>query len=473
MLTYFRVNDPYRMLAVFILLVLIRLPFLLTGDHLTLPELNWMLVGENMAEGDRLYLQVWDNIGPLSALVYHLVGMMFPRSQTAYILLATLLTTYQSFIFNDFLLSKKAFHDNTYIPALLYGLLSCFSFDFYTLSPVLLSLTWILLALRNIFYRIESQSRDPRILSTGIFVGLAALCYLPSLIYIVSTLLAYLLFANVSARRFFLLLYGLALPFLVAFTYFYLFDASSGFMQQYVLAFRNLSHEPYVGLGALLMIGAIPLIFLVVSLYRLGQYRRYTNQQSKLQQIMVMKLIAALITLFFVQQLAPYHLLLFVPPIAFFITHFLLIIRRILIAELVITGLAVLLVMNGYALLFNYFSFGEITHIGNLMVQPTNYDAIVKDKRVLVLGNDLSVYRQAQLATPYLNWQLAAQQLANLDYFGNISAIYAAFGDDMPDLIIDEVQLMPQIFDRIPALEKEYRQLPGQPVYQRTERVNR
>lgn len=473
MLTYFRVNDPYRILAVFILLILIRLPFLLTGDHLTLPELNWMLVGENMAEGDRLYLQVWDNIGPLSALVYHLIELVFSRSQTAYVILATLLTTYQSVIFNDFLLSKKAYHENTYIPALLYALLSCFSFDFYTLSPVLLSLTWILLALRNIFHRIESQSRDPRILSTGIFIGLAALCYLPSLIYIISTFLAYLLFANVSLRRFLLLLYGLALPLLVAFTYFYLFDASSGFTQQYLLAFSNISKDPYLTKWALLAVGAIPLIFLLVSLYKLGQYRRYTNQQSKLQQIMIIKLVAALLTLFFVRQLAPYHLLLFVPPIAFFITHFLLIIRRILIAELVTVGLTALLIMNGYALLFNFFSFQDLTQINNLMVQSTDYDELVTGKKVLVLGQDLSVYRNAELATPYLNWQLASQQLANLNDFRNVSAIYAAFSEDMPDLIIDEVQLMPQIFERIPAIGKEYRQLSGQPIYQRVQEASK
>lgn len=473
MLTFFRVNDPYRILLVFGILLLVRLPLLFGSDYLTLPELNWMLVGENLAEGDRLYTQLRDNVGPVTALVYHLIDILFGRSQVAYILVAILLTTYHCLIFNDFLLAKKAYHENTYVPALIYALLSCLSFDFYTLSPVLLSLTWILLALRNVFYRIESQSRDVRILSTGIFVGLAVLCYLPSVVYLVSLLLAYLFFANLSLRRFFLFIYGVALPLLAAFTFFYLFEASAGFTQQYLLSFQNIARDSYVGGWDLLIISVVPLGFLIASLYRLGQYRRYTNQQSKLQRIMGLQLLAALTTLLMVRETAPYHLLFFIPPIAFFVTHFLLIIRRTLIAELVTFGLTVLLVLNGYALLFNWFSLQEVTSSNNLMVQPTSYDHLVEGKKVLMLGQNLNVYRNAQLATPYLNWQLAAQQLTRLNDFENLSSVYDAFRSDMPDLIIDEAQSMEGIFERIPAIKDSYRKLPGQSVYQRVEEAEK
>jgi len=451
------------------MLLLVRLPLFLSDDYLTLPELNWMLVGENLSEGDQLYTQLWENIGPLSALIYHLIDLVFSRSQVAYVVLAALLITYQCLIFNDFLLNKKAFHENTYVPALIYALVTCLSFDFYTLSPVLLSLTWVLLALRNIFYRIESQSRDVRILSTGIFIGLAVLCYLPSIIYLASSLLAYLFFANLSFRRFFMLLYGFALPLLIALTYFFLFEASSSFTQQYLLSFLTIERNPYVGDWRLLIIGIVPLVFLLISVYRLGQYKRYTNQQSKLQGIMSIKIVAALATLLLVRQLAPYHLLYFVPPVAFFITHFLLIIRRVLIAELVTAGLAFFLIFNGYALLFNFFSLQQITHSDRLMIQPTTYDDLVAGKKVLMLGQQVNVYHKAQLATPYLNWSLAAKQLTNLDDFKNVSFVYDAFRNDMPDLIIDESEVMPLVFERIPAIAQAYQKLPNQPIYRRTE----
>ncbi len=465
MLTYFRVNDPYRIIGIFALVILTRLPFLLSGEHLTVPELSWMLVGEKMAEGHRLYVGVWDNIGPLSALVYQIIEFFFNRNQWIYVVIASLLITFQSLIFNNFLLNKKAYNESTYVPALIYILLSCFSFDFYILSPVLLSLTWVLLAMRNVFYRVESQSRDSRVLSTGLYLGIAALFYLPNVLYLASTFVSYLLFASISPRRYLLLFYGFALPFLLAFTYFFFFDALDPFINQYLTSFQLIDSHHFITLGVAGLISIVPLLFLVVSIYRLSQYRRFTNQQSKLQQIMLLKLMAAILTIVLVKERAPYHLLLLVPPIAFFATYFLLMIHRILIAELVTLAFAVLLVLNGYAFLFGFFSMDKAVNTANLLVRPTAYDKVVEGKKTLLLGDDINVYRRAQLATPYLDWQLSSQQLEEIKYFENLSQIYVNFTKDMPDVIIDEADLMPQLSERIPVIKQGYKKVPHQPIY--------
>jgi len=444
------------MLGVFVLLILIRLPFLIADTPLSIAELNWMLVGEKISEGHSLYVGVWDNIGPLAALCYALIELIFNRSQTVYVLLAILLTTYQSLVFNNFLITKKAFNENTYVPAFAYIILSSFSFDFFVLSPVLIALTWILLALRNVFYRVESRSQDNRILSTGIYIGLAALCYLPSIIFLLSTIMAYMLFANVSIRRHLLLLYGTALPLLIASTYFFVVDGLDGFLDQYLLAFETLSRDFYAHPLWLLYLSIIPLIFLILSLYKVGQIRRFTNQQSKLQQIMLIKVVATVATLFFVNELSPYHLLPLVPSIAFFVTHYLLSIRRIIFAELTTVLFAVLVVLNAYAFLYGYFALGRIFNTPELMVQETAYDELVKGKEVLVLGDQLSIYREAKMATPYLDWQLSKQLLAATGYFENLTRIYHSFNENMPVVIIDLESLMPDLQQRIPLLENSY-----------------
>lgn len=461
MLSYFRVNDPYRMLGIFVLLILIRLPFLVSDVLLTVPELNWMLVGEKLSEGSRLYIGVWDNIGPLAALIYSLIEFLFNRSQTVYVLLAILLTTYQSLVFNTFLINKKAFNETTYVPAFAYVILSSFSFDFYVLSPVLISLTWILLALRNVFYRVESRSQDNRILSTGIYIGLAALCYLPSIIFLFSTIIAYMLFASVSFRRYLLLLYGASLPFLIALTYFFVIDGLDAFLDQYLLSFKYLSRQFFIRPFPLLYLGFVPLAFLVVALYKVSQMRRFTNQQTKLQQIMFIKIIATFITLFFVNELAPYHLLPFVPPTAFFITHYLLSIRRFIFSELTTILFTVLVALNGYAFLHGFFFLDQIFNTTELLVQETPYDEQVRGKKTLVLGDQLSMYQEAQLATPYLDWQLSKRSLSSVDYFENLTQIYNNFSKDMPEVIVDLENIMPQLQDRIPLLEASYQKQPG------------
>ncbi len=461
MLSYFRVNDPYRMLGIFALLIVIRLPFLLSGSSLTVPELNWMLVGEQLSEGNRLYIGVWDNIGPLAALIYSLIEFIFNRSQTVYVLLAILLTTYQALVFNTFLINKKAYNETTYVPAFVYVILSSFAFDFYILSPVLISLTWILLALRNVFYRVESRSQDNRILSTGIYIGLAALCYLPSIVFLLSTMIAYMLFASISFRRYLLLLYGAAMPFLLALTYFFLVDGMEAFLDQYVLSFKTLSRQFFVRPLPLLYLSLIPLIFLLLSFYKVSQMRRFTNQQTKLQQIMFIKIIATAATLFMVRDLAPYQLWPFVPSAAFFIAHYLLSIRRFIISELVATLFVILLVLNGYAFLHGFFSLNQIYDTTALFVQDTPYDEEVRGKKILVLGDDMSIYREAYIATPYLDWQLSKSSLSSVNYFENLSKVYNNFNKDMPEVIVDLEDMMPHLQSRIPLLEASYRKQPG------------
>jgi len=87
----------------------------------------------------------------------------------------------------------------------------------------------------------------------------------------------------------------------------------------------------------------------------------------------------------------------------------------------------------------------------------------VKDKRVLLLGYNLHVYKEAQHATPYLNWQLSQLQLNYPNYFDNISDIYQKFSSDMPEIIIDEKQIAPVLFEKIPLIGNSYEEsgIPG------------
>lgn len=464
LLTYFRVNDPYRIIVAFVVLILIRLPYLLYGSPISMPQLSWMLVGERLSAGYMMYSGVWDETGPLAALIYQIIEFVFDRNPIVYVVLAIILTTYQALLFNNFLLAKKAYDENTFVPALVYILLSSFSFDFYFLSPVLIALTWILLAMRNVFYRIESRSKDNRILGTGIYLGLAVLCYLPSLLFLASTIIAYLLFTNVSFRRYMLLLYGTALPLLVALTYYFLNDSLDAFMSLYVRSFFELGRQVYMSPLALLYLGAVPLIFLLVSFYRVGQIR-FTNQQSKIQQIMFITILATVGTLFLVHELSPYHMLPLVPPAAFYITHYLLSIRRYLLAELATFSLMILLTLNGYAFLFNWFSLHGIFPAEDILVQTTDYNEIVKGKKILVLGSQLAIYQNATPATPYLDWHLSSTQFSEIDYFGNLTEVYNNFVSDMPQVIIDQENVMPELIQRIPLLERSYRRASQENVY--------
>ena len=67
LLRFFRINDPYRLLGLFILLVLMSLPSFIDMAPATLQELKGVVLGEAVQEGKRMYVQVIDSTAPATA----------------------------------------------------------------------------------------------------------------------------------------------------------------------------------------------------------------------------------------------------------------------------------------------------------------------------------------------------------------------------------------------------------------------
>jgi hypothetical protein len=84
----------------------------------------------------------------------------------------------------------------------------------------------------------------------------------------------------------------------------------------------------------------------------------------------------------------------------------------------------------------------------------------VKEKRVVILGEDTDGYFYNRLATPFLNWELSADIFRESDRYENIIMINEYFERDAPEIIIDSEGVMPKIFDRIPLLKKKYKRTP-------------
>ena len=84
------------------------------------------------------------------------------------------------------------------------------------------------------------------------------------------------------------------------------------------------------------------------------------------------------------------------------------------------------------------FSLGRIISLDNIIVKEHMLSKVLKDKKIVVLGDDPSCYLNSQLATPYFNWRISKIQLTELDYYDNIVDIYRNFKNDMPDVIVDQ-----------------------------------
>ncbi|QLH32976.1 MAG: hypothetical protein HWD62_11610 [Cyclobacteriaceae bacterium] len=60
------------------------------------------------------------------------------------------------------------------------------------------------------------------------------------------------------------------------------------------------------------------------------------------------------------------------------------------------------------------------------------------------------------LATGFYEWKISQNYFRETDYFQNVVLIDKAFENDLPELIADPNQVMPDVFKRIPAIAKQY-----------------
>ncbi|MEN7548917.1 hypothetical protein AAG747_13425 [Rapidithrix thailandica] len=457
MLTFFRLNDPFRILGVLLIVFLLRLPFYLKGLPLMIPELNWMLVGESLAKGGHMYTDVWDNLGPLAAGVYWCVVGLFGKSQLVFQILGLILVVIQAFIFNRFLIKNGVYNEKNYLPALFYGLFMCLNFDFLTLSPALLALTFLLLVLRNII-RLDERFVEEDIFKTGIYLGIATLLFAPSVVFLLSTIIGFMLFRSASPRYFMMVLFGFAFAISLVITYYFFVDGLKNFIDFYLASLLTFKGLNYVSWFEIIWVSIIPAVLTVLAIGKLGTERGFINFQVICQQFMAVWMISAGLVLFVSPQFTTYQLILFVPGLSFFTTHFVMLTRNRLIAELSFWVITAALMTVSYATVYldqqdNPYS----PNFSKVFVKQD--DALITDrpKTMLVLGDQISSYQGNSLATPYLNWKLSEKHFSHLNNYQVLSAILENFEKGYPEIIIDPKGITPQLFQNIPVLAQKYR----------------
>ena len=158
MLKFFRLYDPYRLLASAISLILIRLTWFIGQNPIALPDLHHSLIGERLGDGFILYAELKTNTAPLSALIYYLLDFFFGRSILAYYVLSVVLIFLQAIILNGIFANNRVFRETSNYPALAYILFANAFFGFATLSPIVIALLFLLLALQKLFSILQSKS---------------------------------------------------------------------------------------------------------------------------------------------------------------------------------------------------------------------------------------------------------------------------------------------------------------------------
>lgn len=454
LLRFFRINDPYRMLAILVILILVCLPLLIDPAAFTIWELKSVVLGELLNQGNSLYSEVQTDMPPLAGWIFGWLDGLFGRSVTGRHLLALVLIFLQGSFFAVLLINNKAHNESTYLPGLIFCLLSVFSFDLFSLSQELLASTVLLFALNNLFKEIEFRiQRDSIILNLGLYVGIASMLVFSYWIFLPGVLIILIIFTRLTIRKGLLLAFGFFFPHALMLVIYYLGGNHHALITDYYLANLQFEKEFLMSFLSIVLLGGVPLLYFFFALVMLNREARLTKYQSQLLQVMLLWVALAIIEILVSRELRPGKFITFIPSFAYFISHYILLIRRKWLGDLTLWIFIAGLVLSLYLARYDKLKYAEY---GTLFPKKSPYDAAIKDKSVLILGDDWGLYEANRGGSFFLDWELSKPVFTNTDYFENVLLIRHSFEKEYPQVIIDKENLMPGVFYRIPGLEKNY-----------------
>jgi hypothetical protein len=452
LLHYFRINDPYRLLGLLAVLLIIVLPILIDPPGLTYPELKNFISGEKVRDGNSLYIEIIDSTAPLAAWFNAFLDLCFGRSILARHIVAFLLIFIQASYLGIVFSSKKAFAENTYIPSLVFAILFTFSFDTIALTPELAGSGFLLLALNSLFKQLEFREQgNESIFNLGLYIGIASLFALSFAIFIVACSLILIFFTRSSPRQYFLMIFGFLLSHVLLLSGFYLMDGLKEIWQYFYLPNLTFHSERFISNQALWTLTALPLLFLLISLVMMNRDARLSKYQTQLVQSMFFWMIFSVVQILLSKDFRPQSFITLIPSLSFFITHFLLLVRRRKFAEMHIWLLIIGIVTMSYSARYNLWD--RIAY-DNLLVPESK--STFEGKRVLTLDADYSFYRNNELASPFLNWNLSKEIFGEPGYYENVIIVYRGLNSDPPDIIRDKDNQLKPFFDQIPKLKGMY-----------------
>lgn len=406
-----------------------------------------------------MYVDIFDSLSPLAATTYWLIVLVFGKSTLALQILGTLLMLLQAIIFNNLTITNKVYEQNTYLPAFVYLILASSHYSLSVFSPAQLAMTFILLAFSKLLSHVEFRAkRDEHIMSIGLLIGIAVLFYLPFIVFLPVVLIILLLFTNTLKRRYVILTISALIPLFMAFSYYWLVNDQPGyFIVNFVYPSLEIDFSSLINIGINAGLILPVLVFWFLGITTMPKQRRLNNYQNRLAQLFfITGLLASLILLFKSADIIT-GIILLVPVVAFFTTHMFFLIRRSLIDFIAILVFLSFFLLTSYDSEFSFIGLNK-TLRQEVKVEP-ELVSLIKDKKLLVLGDKQQLYMYGSLATPFYDWSLSTPVVDNLEYYDNVVFIKESIDRYRPEVILDYELRWRKILAHIPEFYEQYEQL--------------
>lgn len=453
MIRFFSVNDPYRLLVVLVFLMGAGYAAHTNLTSITVPEFKAMIVGEMMADGKVLYVDIWDSMPPVSAWINQMMVGIAGRATLARHLVTAFVFFLQASFFGILLNRNRAFEQISYFPSFLFALMVFFSFDAIAFTREVWASTFLLLALDRTLR--EIQFRDQQISNLnvlGILVGISSLCTFSYAVFFPGILVILIMTSRMDPRKILMYAAGFLFPHLLMITAYYIHGYLPDLMAHFYYANFQFNTLTYFDGYGLLILSAIPISLVILSFLRGRGNMSVTRYQSQISVVMLLWLLIGVMEIWIARQRSAQNLIVCIPPVAYFGHYYVIRIRR----PWIIALFPWLLVVGIFSV--SYLSIrGKLQGVSYEKVLLSGYAQEYSGKKLLVLSDDLSQYQAGSVAGYFSEWALAGTVFREPGFYEHIVLLNRLFAEDPPEIIIDPENLMPGVFRYLPDVARQYR----------------
>ena len=453
MINFFRSSSLAGTIILAILFLAVRLPAEWLNDNILPIEIKYLALAEKIAQGDWLYIDIWDNTAPLSALVYTCLFLLFGKTLWVHHLLAGILVFVQAIQWNFWLVRTKMYQERNQIPAIVYLLLASLWTDCYTLSPELMANTFLIIVLGNTFLHLNDQQQTEKSFEIGVYLGVAMMFHFPVIFVLFGIIIAFLLFSGTKFREYVLLCFGLVLPFLLIGIAFYFKDGFNVFLDFFVWSGFKLSKSYTLSFLHYLALLSFPTILVLLSFLALLQSVGFVNYQLRCQQTMLILLFFSLGSILITSEIAIYTSVVLWCSASFFIAHLFLLFKKKILRNLIF------IVFVGLSIGVNYMYVLRLVpqEVQEYLPYPTALSLpAFQNKKIWVLDKKWEYYLYNQAASPYFHWGLSQKYLKKVDNYDVQAEIYERLLKNTPDIILGHQAAIDGIFKRLPTFAQKY-----------------
>ncbi|MGM0666055.1 MAG: hypothetical protein ACQETA_01935 [Bacteroidota bacterium] len=311
LLKIYRGIGPGTILLIFVSMLLLWLQALLDpGDH--------SIYGSHPA--------------PLYALLLDLFGGR-PHAGIIFSMLLVMLTAIYLVNFNTRLFF---INERTFLPASIYVLLSGFIVNNQVLNPVLPAALLLLMSIDRLIVSYRKPGIAYNLFDASMLIGIAALIHTNIIWYYALIIIGISLFRSFSFREFLISFSGLLTPFIIMYSYWYLAGRDINGLNSMLTDSLFTEIPEYSWSLEVIIVSAVNLLISVIALLHLWSIFNTKKVRSrKIFSLLIWMVLITLVIYFLVPSSSVGLLFVLLIPLAFILTHYLVMMRNKKIANFV------------------------------------------------------------------------------------------------------------------------------------------